>query len=183
MRRFTLTLIVVMQLLGLVASMGRSASAQDSTPDAMSAISSHPLVGTWQQHDLEGPAATGFLIFHADGTVVAASHYRGVALGIWRPTGERTAELMLIELLPIGMDPNLTPEGEEVGTMTYRETVTIDETGNTLSFDDIYDMRDASAVQLGGPLYSGPFTLAPATRVTFNSFPATGSPTAATPAS
>src|SRR5215208_199287 len=112
MRRFTLSLaiIMLMLMLGLIAATGPSASAQDATPDAMSAMASHPLVGTWQQHDLESPAATGFVVFHADGTVVATRRYRGVALGLWRPTGERTAELVLIELLPIVRDTNATPE-------------------------------------------------------------------------
>jgi hypothetical protein len=141
-----------------------------------------PLVGTWQQHDLESSAATGFVVFHADGTVVATRRYREVALGIWRPTGKRTAELVLIELLPVGRDTKATPDGEEIGTITYQETVTIDETGNTLSFEGTYDTRDASAVSLGGPLYVGSLTLAPATRVTFDQYPMLGSTTATTPA-
>ena len=182
MRRFARSLVVMMLLLGLAAAPGQTVIAQEATPDAVTVMATHPLVGTWQQHALEGPAVTGVVVFHADGTMVATSPYRGVRVGIWRPTGERTAELVLIELLPIGMDANLTPEGEEVGTMTYLETVTIDETGNTVSFDGIYDMRDASSVRLGGPLYSGSLTLAPATRVTFDQNPSTGSTTAATPA-
>jgi hypothetical protein len=105
-----------------------------------------------------------------------------VALGIWRPAGERTAELVLIELLPVGTETNATPEGEEIGTITYLETVTIDETGNTLSFDGIYDTRDASADSLGGPLYAGSLTLAPATRVTFDQYPTPGSSATVTPA-
>jgi len=182
MRRFARSLVVVILLLGLVAATGQSMIAQDATPDAMTAMASHPVVGTWQQHDLESPAATGFVVFHADGTVVGTRRYRGVALGIWRPTGERTAELVLIELLPVGRDTNATPDGEEIGTITYQETGTIDETGNTLSFEGTYDTRDASAVSLGGPLYVGSLTLAPATRVTFDQYPPLGSTMAATPA-
>lgn len=182
MRRFARSLVVVMLLLGLAAAPGQTVIAQDATADAMNAMASHSVVGTWQQHDLEGLAATGFVVFHADGTVVATSSYRGVRLGIWRPTGERTAELVLIEMLLIGGDPSLTPEGEETGTITYRETVTIDETGNRLSFDGIYDTRDASLDPLRGPLSFGSLTLAPATRVTFDQVPATDSTMPTTPA-
>ncbi len=182
MRRFARSLVVVMLLLGLAAAPGQTVIAQEATPDAVTVMATHPLVGTWQQHALEGPAVTGVVVFHADGTMVATSPYRGVRVGIWRPTGERTAELVLIELLPIGMEANLTPEGEEVGAVTYLETATIDEKGNTVSFDGIYDTRDASLDPLTGPHSFGSLTLAPATRVTFGQVPGRDSTMATTPA-
>src|SRR5215208_108505 len=50
MRRLVVSLsVVVVLLLGVVATLGRGAIAQEATPDpsAMMAMATHPFVGTW----------------------------------------------------------------------------------------------------------------------------------------
>jgi hypothetical protein len=51
MRRFIVSLsVVAVLLLGVIATLGRGATAQEATPDtpAMMAMATHPIVGAWR---------------------------------------------------------------------------------------------------------------------------------------
>jgi hypothetical protein len=69
MRRFTVSLSLALAvLLGLVAS-GVSTQAQDATPEAMTAMATHPVVGTWELTGAIDDDTFPYLaMFHAGGT-------------------------------------------------------------------------------------------------------------------
>lgn len=167
--------------LGLaLAAPTRHASAQDAT-----ATAKHPVVGFWQ-NKTTGPDSNVmpwvFCLFHADGTYHDWNGLgAGSALGIWRPAGERAVDLLFIYR---DTDPTTATEG--LGTATFRMTVTVDDTGNALTYDGNLDVRDPA----GALLLTIPDAHWTATRVTFDRNPASGStataqatPTAATPKS
>jgi PKD repeat protein len=159
--------------LGLALTATRPAAAQDTTPaDAAGS----PLVGMWQWNSFpESPEPANFAIFHADGTYAEWQPVAGEAIGIWRMTGERTFDLLFI--FP-DTDPSL--EGFAPGEATFTITGELDETGNALTATGTIGVRDPGGVHL----VDVPWTR-PATRVTFETNPSTGSipatPVAATP--
>lgn len=163
--------------LGVALAAARPAAAQDAAAE----MAKHPIVGFWQLDSGPNPP-TGrrfdFLLIHADGTHndwngLAA----GSALGIWRPTGERTADFLSIYL-----DTDPSTAAEAIGTATFRMTITVDDTGDAYTADGSLDLRDAN----GAPIVTLPAHWT-CVRITFDHNPATGStmatPTAATPTS
>lgn len=162
--------------LGLaVANATRPAAAQDSTPDD---ATRSPLVGMWQWNNFpESPEPATFAIFHADGTYTEWQPVAGQAIGIWRMTGVRTFDLLFI-FTDTDPSPDVTKWGP--GTATFTITGELDETGNALTATGTIGVRDAGGVHL----VDVPWTR-PATRVTFETNPSTGSipatPAAATP--
>ena len=88
-------------------------------------------------------------------------------------------------MLYVFPDTDPTPGGGHApGTATFRATIEVDAAGATLTYADAtIDVRDAH----GTPLFSGPFDVAPSTRVTSDHNPMTGctvtdaTPAAATP--
>jgi len=132
----------------------------------------------WQwDADPARPEPSTFAIFHADGAYVEWQPVGGAAIGIWRMTGERAYDLLFV--FP-DTDPSL--EGFGPGTATFTITIELDEKGNALTAQGTVDIRDAGGVQLATVPWSRP-----ATRLTFETNPATGSipatPMAATPTS
>jgi len=162
--------------LGLALA-ARPAAAQDATPD----MAAHPLVGLWQFNGALDPAqgpSPGFETYHADGTYFSwGGPDTGAAVGIWRPTGERTAEALWIAT---DIDPSLG-SGAQPGTATFRATAEVDATGTTLTYaGGSIDVRDVHGAVL---FASDEFPVPTSTRVTFDVNPATGSTvTQATPA-
>ena len=159
-------------ILGLRSDAGR-ATAQEATP---SALAYDAIVGAWQWNaDPASPEPSNFALFHADGTYTEWQPVAGQAIGIWRLSGERTYELLFV--FP-DTDPSL--EGFGPGTATFSITIELDETGNAFTAVGTIDVRDAG----GRSLLTVPFTR-PATRMIFETNPATGSipatPAAATP--
>jgi hypothetical protein len=124
MQRFSILLSVVVVLLVSAVAIARpTTAAQDTT---QSALSSHPVVGLWRFTNQVGDDTFPSLgIFHADGTYVEdypdASSF---SLGLWRPTGERSAEVTVYQNQVV--DDKLT-NGEG------RWTVEVDETGDSLT--------------------------------------------------
>ncbi len=160
--------------LGLaLANSAHPTAAQDTA-----AMASHPVVGLWQT-DARDPGNAPewqFEVFHADGTYVRWGGLAiGAALGIWRPTGEHTAEVLLV-----WRDTDPFPGGTEgPGTAAFRFDLEVDESGTTITASGgTLDARDANGVHLFPP---GPFETGPSTRVTFDNNPMTGS-TVTTPA-
>jgi hypothetical protein len=161
-------------VLGVSSGAGR-VTAQEATP---SALANDAIVGAWQwDADPASPEPSNFALFHADGTYTEWQPVAGEAIGIWRMTGERSYDLLFV--FP-DTDPSL--EGFGPGTATFRITIALDETGNAFNAVGTIDVRDAG----GTPLLTVPFTR-PATRMTFETNPATGSipatPMAGTPTS
>jgi len=150
-----------------LATVGSAAARQDVP------LADHPIVGLWQYDGGFGPLQGGrdwtYEIFHADGTYVAWGGLNvGAALGIWRPTGERTAEVLFI-----WQDTDPFPTGVEgPGTAAFRFDLEVDAAGTTITASGgTLDARDANGVHLFPP---GPFETGPSTRVTFDNNPMTG---------
>jgi hypothetical protein len=155
-----------------LALAARPTAGQDAPTD----VASHPVVGLWQTmaplySDL--PPDPAFEVFHADGTYTTWSGWDlGAALGIWRPTGARTAEVLYIWVdtspFPTGQD-----QRSQRGTATFTFRLDVDEANTTLTYaDGTMDLRDAAGTHLGAP---SSFAGRTAIRVTFDTNPATGS--------
>jgi hypothetical protein len=95
MRRVSIGLFIVVLLLGSAVLLARpGAVAQDATPPNPAARATHPLVGAWRwDNDPSHPGTfLSYGIYHADGTYTEALPDGTVLIGVWRPTGERTAD-------------------------------------------------------------------------------------------
>ena len=127
MRRFAGLLSVVVVLLSSVVMLSHPpVIAQEATPSGTAAMASHPVVGGWRiTVDLGGGMTSPDLqIFHADGTFTEVLPTGDVLVGVWQPTGERTATLTLYENYFVD-DRLVQAEG--------RFTVDVDASGTTLT--------------------------------------------------
>jgi hypothetical protein len=136
MHRFTVSLaVVVVLLVGIMATTGRSTSAQEATPDtaAMMAMATHPVVGTWEMTGAIDDDTFPFLaIFHADGTYQEIYPWGATFFGVWNPTGERTAEGTNVVY---GLTDDRLERGEG------RWTAEVDATGNAIATDGTFVSR------------------------------------------
>ena len=93
MRRFMVPAsILVVVLVGTITSRATlNTIAQEATPTAMAG---HPVIGAWRfDTNVDDPAnPPSYAIFHADGTYMEFHPSVGTGIGVWEPTGERTAE-------------------------------------------------------------------------------------------
>ncbi len=101
----------------------------DSLDAAEGDVATHPLVGVWVQDP--APLAQGAKVrqvFHTDGTYLSATSCCGSGIGVWQPTNERSAELIV-------QVPNRNPPmgGYVEGTSVLREVLTVAESGSTVS--------------------------------------------------
>ena len=99
-----------------------------------SAMAAHPLVGVWQvtndpaEPNSSEPAEPSYYVFHADGTALTSTAVAGVGVGVWRPTGERTADR---SVWYVDLDPD--PNHLERGAATGSTSVTVAESGTTFT--------------------------------------------------
>jgi hypothetical protein len=134
MRRVIVSLVLpLVVLLSLTATMSRS-SAQEATPDAMAAMmATHPVAGTWTWVNGEGADAfPSVATFHPDGSYMEVMPWGAVFMGVWQPTGERTATVTQVLN---ALDP--TEEGEKLMQAQGRATVEVDESGNTMIWEGL----------------------------------------------
>jgi hypothetical protein len=174
MQQFTVSLaVVVVLLVGGIATLGWSTTAQEATPAAMS-TADHPVVGAWRWNNApEDLLPYTYAIFHDDGT------YHEVAggatgIGVWQATGERTAE---IGYLFQDLDP--TSGAFEPGTVILRAAVEVNAAGDaaTVTYSAEAQAPDGTLVFQADGLEG---TL---TRITLDSLAFPGTPVAATPTS
>lgn len=166
--------------LGRVAAIGAAlglssrvepTAAWEATP---APATTHPVVGLWQN------AVTGtggmpwtFSLYHADGTYHEWNGLKlGSALGIWRPTGARTAELMFVY-----QDTDPAATREIPGTVTFRMTIAADATSDALTVTGDLDLRTPD----GRLVVAEPNIRWTSQRMTFDRNPATGSTAPAEP--
>ena len=176
MRRFSVSLsFALVVLLGLLAS-GVSTRAQDATPDAMSAMmatATHPIVGAWElDNDPDHPGTEiSYVVFHADGTYLEIGTGGQADVGVWEPTGERTADVTFF-FADVEPDPDVVVRG--VGKMAAE----VDATGNALTAPFTFEAHAAD----GTVPFSGQF-LALGTRLEVMPMVPLGTPAAGTPTS
>jgi hypothetical protein len=149
MRRFSLLLsaVTVVLLSSAIVLSHPTAIAQEATPTGMVAMATHPVVGTWEMTtELAGNTFPFLAIFHADGTYLERYPWGAVFFGVWKPTGERTADGTVVAHEYI--DDRLA-RGEG------RFTVEVDATGNAMDTDGTFVNRftDDGSIDLavGGP--------------------------------
>jgi hypothetical protein len=123
MRRLAALVSVFIVLAGLLAfASSNPADAQDAT------MANHPVVGGWkfvnESFTGDGESFPSVGIFHADGTYTEVLPWGAVLVGVWEPTGERTANLLFL-VNDIIDDKIVQGEG--------RTTIEVDETGNSMS--------------------------------------------------
>jgi hypothetical protein len=127
-RLVVLATVIAVALVGMVVVGVRPAAiAGDATP---SATAEHPVVGAWwTANDAPGPGvATAYALFHADGTYLEVDPNIGVGVGVWRATGERSAELTYVFQ---DIDPE--PATTAPGTVTVRQAVTVEAAGDAFT--------------------------------------------------
>ena len=133
MRQYLVSLsLVLVVLLGLVAS-GMPTQAQDATPAATTTMATHPVVGTWElTGEVAGNTFPILATFYADGNYQEVYPWGALMVGVWKPTGERTAEgtIVIYEYLD---DRLLRGEG--------RWRAAVDETGNAIFTDGPFVAR------------------------------------------
>jgi hypothetical protein len=169
--RFLVSLLIV-GLVGVIASgADLGVVAQEATP---ADLAGHPVVGAWVfDTDAADPAnALSYAAFHADGTYVEVHPLVGVGVGVWRPTGEHTADLTIVF-----QDVDPSPAGVAPGTLIIRAAVEVDPTGEALTAPFNSEGRAPD----GTVLFGNAFT-ATATRMEVESMVPPGTPAAATPA-
>jgi hypothetical protein len=127
------------------------AAAQEATPSA--AAPGHPLVGTWLWTNYPGypDEDTSLAIHGEDGTYVDSSWGgRFIGIGEWRPTGERTADLVSITNERIDFDDFFAPPPvsaqrnlfKPAVVALWRLSVEADETGNRLTVTGTAEIQE-----------------------------------------
>jgi hypothetical protein len=116
------------------AVMGLSRVNNVRAQDVGSELSAHPLVGAWRvtsdpnEPNSSEPADPSYYVFHADGTALTSTAVAGVGVGVWRPTGGRTADRS-VSYVDLDPDPNHLEHGEATGSTS----VTVDESGTAFT--------------------------------------------------
>ena len=141
MRRVTaLIALFVTLMLGFMTLVG-SSRAQEATPQAGIILEPvHPIVGTWIVTSPDGaPELTSFT---SDGVVTDIEADGTVGLGVWQPTGERTASFTMV-LIVASEDFN--------ATIQINVEVSIDASGNNGTADFTYTavLPDGSVADSG----------------------------------
>lgn len=116
-----------------LATQRLGAAAQDATPEPTTyPTAGHPITGVWQfDNELRQPGIDiSNAVFTGEGNYVAgAVEFGYIAVGIWRATGERTAELFYTVQEPILRDaftPDYAAEGATFGPLAAANWVVLE---------------------------------------------------------
>jgi hypothetical protein len=157
MRRFLVSLAVVVVLMCSAAISPPLTVAEEATPPGIAATAAHPVVGAWTF--VNGSGADAFPSighFHADGTYTEVLPWGPILMGAWAPTGERTVVVTVI-LNELHEDKLWQGQG--------RSTAEVDETGNTMTWEGVFvgryqdgtvDFTDEGTPTIGTRLQAGP---------------------------
>jgi hypothetical protein len=91
--------VLILIAIGCGALTLHPTAAQEATPAAMNA---HPVVGAWVlDNNVDDPAnPPEHVVFTADGLYIGVPAQGGNTIGVWAPTGERTAAITLVFFVP-----------------------------------------------------------------------------------
>jgi len=174
MRRIVIVVSMIVTVLVCMVELGarQAAVAQEATPTT---TIDHPVVGAWwTANDAPGPGVeTAYAIFHADGTYLEVDPNIGVGVGVWRSTGERSAELTYVFQ---DIDPE--PTTIAPGTVTVRQSVDVDAAGNAFTAPLTVEVR----IPDGTVVFSAAYT-ARGTRLEVEAMFPLGTPPSGTPTS
>ncbi len=130
-----------------------SHAAQEASPVAARAPwHSHPVVGTWQW--VSNPVHPSSAVIAADGTYLEYDPLLGVGIGLWRATGEQTADVVVTfqEVARAWgvFASDAAPEAPAfrsdrvVDLVTMRVSIGVDPEGNALTATGSITAHDAS---------------------------------------
>lgn len=139
------------------------AVAQEATPTTADfSRFGHPIIGVWQWDNVPANPGTdiSWTVFAAEGDYHEIDLKDRVIIGTWRPTGERTVDLVfIIQEVPSQylFAPNHVPEANvfRPGMEVVRLTVTVDQTGNTLAATGNFEVFDGEGTLIGTFGYEG----------------------------
>ncbi len=123
----------------------------------------HPVIGSWQWTNMPGTPREdiSFAIFTGTGGYVEAGEGGFVAIGVWRATGERTAELVLNPSAAILTDEVFAPRYVvKSECLVIRDSgflrimIEVDATGNRLTGTGAFELPDGN----GGVTQIDPYT-------------------------
>ncbi|MFN8590145.1 MAG: hypothetical protein U0031_01705 [Thermomicrobiales bacterium] len=120
-----MVMMFVLFALGLGIVVHHPARAKESTPTV---AGQHPLVGAWMlDGDVADPAnPPEVVVFTADGLYIGADAFGGNTLGVWAPTGPRTAAITLAF-------PAIGSDGAPAGLVQVRGTVEVAADGQSFT--------------------------------------------------
>jgi hypothetical protein len=168
MRRIAVYVALSFSVMLGLAAIAHGALAQESTPQAgIIPEPVHPLVGSWF---VDNPGATPSVTsFTADGIMIDAEFDGGTGLGVWQPTGERTAAFSFV--IPFVDDVH-----QFAVTIQIRGDLTVDASGNSGS-----GTYSVTVVQSDGTLLDTDEGTVNLTRMSVESIDAKGTPMAGVP--
>ncbi len=118
---------------------------------ASAAMAGHPVVGLWcwDLAHMIPAGARSYAVFHADGTFVDANPFLTTGVGVWRATGERTADLVIYY-----QDAGTDAGGNRLNVVVAWGPVEADEAGNALTLLGSYEVRalDGTVVDAGAQI-------------------------------
>jgi hypothetical protein len=127
-----------------------AAVAPAATPGTPYPMVGHPIIGTWQWSN-GGGSYISFGTFLEDGGYVEAGPGGFVGVGIWRATGERTAELVVnvAQAAPLAavFEPRYVIDQDHLvvpGMGFARMMIEVDATGNHFTATGAYEEPDAN---------------------------------------
>jgi hypothetical protein len=148
MRRgsFLLSAVAVVLLGSAILLTRPPAAAQEASPTpGLIGTAIHPVVGGWQfRNEFAGATFPSLGIVHADGTYTEVLPDNGVLVGVWEPTGERTALLTVYSHYLIN-DKLVNGEGRFILSVDASGT-TMTETG---TFVGVYENGDIDVAAEG----------------------------------
>jgi hypothetical protein len=144
--RGSLTVVVLLTLIGAIALGGHIAAQDASTPEPMAqaATEGHPLVGTWlADTDTEDESESlEVFTFHAEGSFISVEAGGAAGLGAWEATGTTTANLTLVEY-------DTDEDGANVGSVTIRAAIEVAEDGSSFTASYTFEFIDPDGTSTG----------------------------------
>src|SRR5215217_1191445 len=101
-------------------------------------IAQHWIVGGWRFENVVEAGQGVFVsyaLFHADGTYVEVEPDGKVMIGVWQPTGARSADVTFFAQYPVA------PGSDEIVRAEGRLAAELDETGNAMTAPFTYEAR------------------------------------------
>ena len=141
MSRIILGLSIVALVLG-----GRFSSTipQVATAQEAGAHVAHPITGSWYWENISDDAFDdSYAVFGSDGIYVEETAYIGAGIGSWTPTGDHSADLIIVfQDIEGGLDPD-APAAFVPGTLKFWLSIEVSPDGNSLTATGPVEARTA----------------------------------------
>jgi hypothetical protein len=175
--RLALVLSLIVMIVGSAVLLSRPpAVAQEATPSGTATMATHPVTGAWTLVNKAADSSPypSVAVFHPDGTYHEVLPWGSPLLGVWQPTGERTAVVTQV-VNSLVNDQLVQGHG--------RAAVEVDATGMTLTWHGVFVSRFPNGqIESADEVFSVGTRLEPAPMVPLQTLEATPVPfLAATP--